>query len=162
MAGFADELGQLAANAIHQKERTYELEKASLAAKMWGEWAGRAGIRERAKIVASKGNKYYDFKFDTKQYGFKEFKPKKEDIVANLPHPLKLEWDANRLQVSHGMRSPDYLEFECCLRFDNETEKHLEHINKREAGEVDAEDAAIPAPKRVKSEVKSEVKAEPP
>ena len=155
MAGFVDELGQLAARAIHQKERLYATEEASLAAKMWAEWAGRVGIREKAKEAASKGHTHFDFRFDAKQYGFKEFKPKRDDIVANLPHPLKPEYESKKLRISHGLASPDYLEFACSLQFSAEADKHLTAI-KRSAGATDAEDAAAPASKKVKSEVKAE------
>ena len=155
MAGFADELGQLAARAIHQKKRLYNTEEASLAAKMWAEWAGRVGIREKAREAASKGQTHFDFKFDAKQYGFKEFKPKRDDIVRNLPWPLKAEYESKKLRISHGSAFPDYLEFECSLKFNAEADKHLTAI-KRQAGATDAEDAADPAPKKVKSEVKAE------
>jgi len=155
MAGFADELGQIAAQAIHQKELTEAAEKTSLAAKMWSEWAGLVGIREKAKEAASNGRTHYDFKFDARQYGFKEFKPKKEDIVANLPEALKVEWGFKKLRICHGSGYPDYLEFECSLTFGVEADKHLEDI-KRKAEATDAKDAAVPASKRTKSEVKSE------
>ena len=155
MAGFADELGQLAAKAIHQKERTHALEEASLAAKMWGEWAGRVGIREKAREAASRGHTHFDFKFDAKQYGFKEFKPKRDDIVANLPSPLKAEYESDKLRIRHGSAFPDYLEFECSLKFSADADKHLTAI-KRQADATGAEDAAAPASKKVKSEVKAE------
>lgn len=155
MPGFADELGQLAAKAIHQKERTHASEEASLAAKMWGEWAGRVGIREKARQAASNGRTHFDFTFDAKQYGFKEFKPKRDDIVASLPEPLKVEWESKKLRISHGTTFPDYLEFDCTLSFGAEADQHLATI-KRQADATGAEDAAAPASKKVKSEVKTE------
>jgi len=155
MAGFADELGQIAAQAIRQKERLYATEEASLAGKMWAEWAGRVGIREKAKEAASRGHTHFDFKFDAKQYGFKEFKPKRDDIVANLPWPLKAEYESKTLRISHGSAFPDYLEFECSMRFHAEADKHLTAI-KRQADATGAEDASAPASKKVKSEVKAE------
>jgi len=160
MAGFADELGQIAAQAIRQKELAYEREEASLAAKMWGEWAGRVGIREKAREAASRGQTHFDFRFDAKQYGFKEFKPKRDDVVSNLPWPLKAEWESKKLRISHGTTFPDYLEFECSLKFHAEADTHLATI-KRQAEATDAKDTAAPPTKKVKSEVKSEVKAEP-
>jgi hypothetical protein len=151
MSGFADELGKLAAQALHQKELAYEREKASLGAKMWGEWAGRVGIREKAKDAASKGHTYFEFKFDAKQYGFKEFKPKKDDIIANLPEPLKLEWGFKKLRVGAGSGYPEYLEFECSLIFGDEADKHLATIKRKADATTDA-----PASRRVKAEVKAE------
>jgi len=155
MAGFADELGRISAAATHQKDLLHACEKASLAAKMWNEWRGSAGIRERAKKAAGQGNRSYAFMFDARQYGFKEFKPGKEDVLANLPHPLVAELQAGRLMVNHGSGYPDYLMFDCVLVFANEVDKHLAEI-KRKAG-ADAKDAADPAPKRAKAEVESEV-----
>ena len=105
--------------------------------------------------AASKGHTHFDFKFDAKQYGFKEFKPKRDDIVANLPHPLKPEYESKKLKIRHGSAFPDYLEFECSLQFSVEADKHLTAI-KGPAGATEAEDAAAPASKKVKSEVKAE------
>lgn len=155
MAGFADELGRISAAATHQKHLTHASEKASLAAKMWDEWRGIAGIREKAKAAAGKGDKSYCFTFDARQYGFKEFKPVKEDIIANLPEPLKLEWGFKKLRVSHGSGYPHYLMFDCALVFEDEADKHLAEIKRK--ADADAKGAADPAPKRAKDEVKSEV-----
>ena len=151
MTGFADELGKLAAQALHQKELAYEREKASLAAKMWGEWAGRVGIREKAKEAASKGHTDFDFKFDALQYGFKEFKPTKDDIIANLPEPLKLEWGFKKLRVDGGSGFPHYLEFHCHLLFGDEADEHLATIKRKADATTDA-----PPSRRVKAEAKAE------
>ena len=146
-ARLSDTLGSIAANAIYERDRVEQQERAAFPKLLLQHWVG---MRPLMFGAAQAGKTTGAVKFDMRFLKLKVFEPSRKDFLANLPEELAEMHQAEQLAVYPRDDDSSGPIFKLHLGFKSNTDEHMAKL-KRTGGAGEASEE-----KKPKTEVKKE------